>query len=261
MSDDELPSAPKGGGDIGVVVLMLGLYLIVLAFFILLNAISEDSPEKRDLVVESVREGFAFKEEGELLGSDDTDIKAIPLYKITEDAIEGIIQTYLSFEEYDIQQKADRLFVSVDIRRFFKPREAVLIPEMILFFEDLGSVLGNPKPGLRILSEIMVRGNEIDVIPGKTALTTAGARAALFTRALIENGVKPAEISAAAMVDAPRIIMIFEIQVIDYSAALNSAAAMQNLESVLEGGSMSAVENVVAASVTMPTNEFEQSNE
>ena len=47
MADDDVVVSDDGGGDdIGVIVLMLGLYLIVLAFFILLNAISEDSPDR-----------------------------------------------------------------------------------------------------------------------------------------------------------------------------------------------------------------------
>ena len=79
MSDEEVIESGGGGDDIGTIVLMLGLYLIVLAFFILLNAISESSKEKRDLVVESVKEGFDFREDGEGVGSADADITFAPL--------------------------------------------------------------------------------------------------------------------------------------------------------------------------------------
>ena len=45
MAEDDAPEAVEAD-EMGTIILMLGLYLIVLAFFILLNAISESSDEK-----------------------------------------------------------------------------------------------------------------------------------------------------------------------------------------------------------------------
>lgn len=226
--EDDAPAKDDGGEDIGVIVLMLGLYLIVLAFFILLNAISEDSPEKRDLVVESVMEGFSFKNEGGLVGDGLDEVAAIPLYRVTENAIEGVIETYLSFDEYEVSKSGERLFVTMELERFFRQNEIKLIPEMILFFEDLGAILSAPKKGLKIIGEILVKGDHSDVAPNFTGLSTAGERATLFTRALTEQGVIPAHMSAAALTGRPQIVMIFDVIVTNFDDAREASAALQD---------------------------------
>ncbi|MDD9912151.1 MAG: hypothetical protein OXR68_01670 [Alphaproteobacteria bacterium] len=234
MSDDEdIVGGEDEGEDMGTVVLMLGLYLIVLAFFILMNAISEDSPDRHDLVVESVREGFDFREEGDNKGSDDTDISVIPLYKASSQEIEGVIQTYLSLKDIEVEFQSERLYVSMDLRKFFKVGSEHLIPEMILFFEDLATVLDAPKPGMGVITQVTVKGDETELAADKeiSALELSGRRATLFARALIDEGVFKENISAGAALGSPRVLMTFDILVTDYEKAI---AEVKTLQDVLE---------------------------
>jgi hypothetical protein len=235
MAEEEVLEEAGGGDSMGVIILMLGLYLIVLAFFILLNAISEDSKERRDIVVESVREGFDFKDEGNNAGPDETEITVIPLYESFNREIEGVVETYLALDEFDVKVKSEKLFVSMDIRRFFRKGERRLIPEMVLFFEDLAEVLSNPKPGLGYITQVIVQSDESEVGDASmSALELAGRRSTLFLRALLDEGVKKQFASAGARIDAPRIHMQFEIFISDHNQAMGEARRLhETLQGVL----------------------------
>jgi hypothetical protein len=235
MAEEEVLEGEGGGDDMGVIILMLGLYLIVLAFFILLNAISEDSQERRDIVVESVKEGFDFKDEGSNAGPDETEITVIPLYESFNRDIEGVVETYLALDEFDVTVKSEKLFISMDIRRFFRKGEVRLIPEMVLFFEDLAEVLSNPKPGLGYVTQVIVQSNQSEVGESSMgALELAGRRATLFLRALVDEGVKKQSISAGARVENPKINMTFEVFISDHGQAMGEARRLhETLERVL----------------------------
>ena len=239
MAEEEVIEQEEEGEDMGTIILMLGLYLIVLAFFILLNAISESSREKRDLVVESVREGFDFREDRDNVGSGLDEVSMIPLYESIIEDIEGVIQAYLAFNEYSVEKQSERMIVSLDTQRFFRPGEYNIIPEMILFFESLAGVLKTPKTGMGISTQIIVQADENDLgdaLNEDGLLELAGRRSSLFTRALVDEGVDPLLISAGAQKDATKIKMIFEIYIGDYEAALVEAAKLQgDLQNVLEG--------------------------
>lgn len=211
MSDDV--QADEGGDDIGVIVLMLGLYLIVLAFFILLNAISEDSPDQRDLVVQSVREGFDFREEGEGLGSDPTDITAPPTYEAVINSLDGTLQSYLQVDEFDISGNNERVQMRLDIDRFFYRGEVRIIPDMILFFEDLTKIINGHSAETRTKVQVLVSGDDTTLTNASAldAFSLAGRRSALFTRALIEEGVPQDSISAGTFMGAPSLVVTFHI--------------------------------------------------
>lgn len=213
MSDDGPPAADEGGDDIGVVVLMLGLYLIVLAFFILLNAISEDSPDRQELVVESVREGFDFREEGPGRGSDPTDITAPPAYEAVIQSLDGVLQSHLQVDQYDVTGDSEKVQMRLDIDRFFYPGEVRIIPDMILFFEDLAKTVQDRRAGTSMRLQVMVSGDEstLNADTPYDDFSLAGRRSTLFTRALIAEGVDQKQISAGAFKAEPSLIMTFHI--------------------------------------------------
>lgn len=237
MSDEEVIESGGGGDDIGTIVLMLGLYLIVLAFFILLNAISESSKEKRDLVVESVKEGFDFREEGEGVGSDDADITFAPLYEALLKEIEGIIQANLAIDEYDVVIAPERVSVTMDPDLFFFPGEAHINPDRILFFDQLGSSIAHPKAGMGVTSQVTVRANEAEKPQkGMDAFELAGRRSSLFTRALIDSGVKAISIASGAGLGKPSIVMHFDIYVADINRANKAAIDFQKVLNQAQSG-------------------------
>ena len=99
MSDFDDAAAPPKGADMGVVVLMLGLYLIVLAFFILLNAISQESKTRIAIVVQSVQQGFSHEVEGTQQGDEDTPVQAIPYYEMVNSSLQAVLRSHLPLSE------------------------------------------------------------------------------------------------------------------------------------------------------------------
>ena len=232
MQEDELTiQGGDDGNSMGTVTLMLGLYLIILALFILLNAISSDSPERRDIVVESVNEGFDFRDAGDNRGSDDAEISMMPLYHSVENNIEGVIEAYLSMDEYKLKMDSERVIVEMDTKRFFRPKKVALIPEMVLFFEDLASILEDSQTGMRMESQILVKQSENinELASGMSPMEMAGRRSALFVRALIESGASASWLSAGAMIGDNRIIMTMDLFVEDYAKATEEALKLQNV--------------------------------
>lgn len=230
MSDDDVVKEEEGA-DMGVVVLMLGLYLIVLAFFILMNAISQDSPERHEMVVESVREGFSYKDPGTGSGPDNTDVEAIPLYESTTKSIQGVVQSHLPLDNYDVEVTPTHVQAVLNSRSFFRREEETLIPDMILFFQDMARTLIQGKPGIQINTHVLVVADddEVGTRSDIKAFELAGRRSALFTRALIDEGVSPAEISAAAIVGVPKITLRFDIHVLDGNVPGNDAPRLEHL--------------------------------
>jgi len=213
MSDDDELCEDDEPADIGVIVLMLGLYLIVLAFFILLNAISEDSPDRQDLVVESVREGFDFREEGPGRGSDPTEITAPPAYEAIVQSLDGALESHLQVDEYDVTGDSEKVQMRLDIKRFFYPGEVRIIPDMILFFEDLAKTVQDRRADTSMRLQVMVSGDE-STLSNDTPyddFSLAGRRSTLFTRALIAEGIEKSQISAGAFKAEPSLILTFHI--------------------------------------------------
>ncbi len=232
MSDDEEIIAKDDPPDMGTVVLMLGLYLIMLAFFILLNAISEDSQNKRDTVVESVMEGFDFRSEGEGIGSDDVDTVSIPTYESTVAEVRGIVQAYLPIDSYDISVSSENIQVVLKPEHFYKRGTPDLIPDMLLFFQDLADILSHAKSGFNIISQVIVQAEETDLKQPTSldAFELAGRRAAIFVRALIDEGTDKTKISAGALVAPSSIILTFYV----YKTENELDSASKNLKNIFK---------------------------
>lgn len=224
MADEEEIIA-EDSDDIGGIILMLGLYLIVLAFFILLNAISESSEEKVKKASESVAEGFGFQLDGPMQMRDDVAVTINPVFEMIAKDIQGIIESYVSIKDYRLSSSADQMVLRLKSPKIFMPRQVRIRPSMAELFTDLSDVVANARPGLRMEADILVYGleKEAERIP-MSAHELAGRRSSLFVRALIERGVDEKALSAAALVaNNPEVKVFFRMIVVDEKEALKEA--------------------------------------
>ncbi len=223
-AQDDIPQ-PESANEGGTITLMLGLYLILLAFFILMNVISEDSSAKRDIVVDSVMEGFDFRDPGRNMGSDATNITAIPKYETAMAELEAVFMSYLQGSDMTIEKNEKRMVVRMDPNRFFAPNSAQLYPEMILFFEDLAAHLIAGQEGVAIVSQVLVR--HMQGGSATAQMHMAGERAIMFTRALVEEGVPTKAIHAAAAKGPNRIFLTFNLYPTGQMTPLEASQALQ----------------------------------
>ncbi|MFT7144460.1 MAG: hypothetical protein ACI9TY_001202 [Alphaproteobacteria bacterium] len=217
MDDDEVIKAPESDG-MGTIILMLGLYLIVLAFFILLNAMSETSEEKVKQASESVAEGFGFQLTGPVNMRDDVEITVNPVFDIISREIQSVLESYISDNNFKFSTNADQMLLSIDTKRIFAPGSIRIRPAMAYFFEDVARIVATKRPGSRLVAEVVVKNDKTDLGNSQVPLRElAGRRAALFIRALAERGIDTKYISASAELTGESTVdVFFKIIITDY---------------------------------------------
>lgn len=223
MAEEELPEA-EAPDEMGTVILMLGLYLIVLAFFILLNAMSETSEEKTEKVSESINEGFGFQLTGPLNMRDDVSVTVNPVFDIISREIQSVMESFISDNHFKFNTNANQMVLSIDTKQIFSPGSIRIRPAMAYFFEDVARIVSTQRPGSRLLTEVVIKNNDTDIGSAKIPVRElAGRRAALFVRALLERGVNPKYISGGVEVSNESVIEVFfEIVVTDHVKATKS---------------------------------------
>lgn len=238
MDDEEVIEAPEGD-EMGTIILMLGLYLIVLAFFILLNAMAEPSEEKIQQAAESVADGFGFQMDGPVKMRDDVAVTINPVFEMISRDIQSVMESYISDNNFRFSTNADQMVLSIDTKRIFAPGSIRIRPSMAYFFEDVARIVASKRPGSRLVTEVVVKNDNTDLGNSKIPLNElAGRRAALFIRALAERGVNTKYVSASAQFTGESTVDIFfKIIILDHlqssTNALEKAAPRTNRKSKL----------------------------
>lgn len=203
FEDDEVLDSGGGGDDIGTIVLMLALYLIVLAFFILMNAISEDSKAKVDLALESVREGFSFRTEGQDMFDDNSGEVKQPVFDHISLKVHGILETYLSLRDFHFDSKDENMRIVMRPYSFFEPGSDLIKPQMAGFFDELAKVLADPEARVTFDVRVITRSVRSDAGQGEAAQTVdleafSGRRSSIFVRAFQARKVPLHSLAAAS---------------------------------------------------------------
>ena len=221
---DEMPK-PSEADEAGAVTLMLGLYLIMLAFFILLNAISESSEEKAKQVAESVAEGFGFQLDGPVNMRDDVEVTINPVFDQIARDIQGIIESHVAIKNFRLSSSDGNMVLRIKSTELFAPRRVRIRPEMADLFTDLGDLIATSRPGMKMEAEVLVNGLEAEARGTKLSpQELAGRRATLFVRALIERGVDERALTAMAIESRkPEVKLFFKTHVVDEVEALKEA--------------------------------------
>ena len=223
--DDEVKKAAKPA-DMGTVVLMLGLYLIILAFFILLNTMAVISDEKVQQASESVADGFGFQRSGEVKIDDVQSITLNPVFNAISADLESLVETHISVEDFNFEQYGDTMVLRLQQNAVFFNNEARILPDLATFFNELARTINRSRPGIVMHSEIVAHQ------PKGTPLELAGRRTSLMTRALIERGVIAQRISAGAINDdthAGTIVVTFRPHIQDKQSAMAHARDLLGL--------------------------------
>ena len=167
--------AGLGGND----VLFLALYLILLAFFILLNANAHLSERKTQAVMETFQPAFVVPQVA-------ADATALSADRVEARLLE-VFRNHLPSGDWQLQTLDGRIELSFPLRRAFSEDSAVLQPGRISLVRRLGEVIGGAQSDAGLDVNLMIGGSD-------EAL--ARRRAAALARDLLRSGIEPARFEA-----------------------------------------------------------------
>ena len=211
----------------GTIVLMLGLYLILLAFFILLNAISEIAIDKFERASQSIASGFGFQAAQTVI-KDDPDEEVInQFYEKIADEIHEVFESYISNSQFDVEADREHMIVRLRPPAFFKKGEWKLDKDQTAFFTDLADLMQEKRVGAVLKLDIFVpEKSELTNPEQMEAVDLAGLRASQFSRALAERGVSSDHLVATMTEqEGKEIILMFKTEILDRTAVIAKARA------------------------------------
>lgn len=138
MDDVALPRVIPASS--GTVVMMLSLNLILLALFILLNAFAKPSTTKAEAALEGVEEGFDYRESGLGVGSDQTQMLAVPWQMNLQEGLNGLVHNQLLLEGDAVEADASMVRVVLPVAVLFGEGQS-LLPARVGFVENVAALL------------------------------------------------------------------------------------------------------------------------
>ncbi len=196
MHDNEaIPHEPREGSGGSTVSLFLGLYLLVLSFFILLVSISTREDLKSKAVMDSLTSTFrtilppstdltAFSaKEGEVVG------------QRFQEEITKIFTTAMRVIRVEIVQPGRLMRVAMPADSLFLTGDTEIRPARFPLLDRLVATLSGRPPGLRYDMEFVIGSAYTPDNDLPLRQTLEMARAGAFARAMLARGVPPDSIS------------------------------------------------------------------
>lgn len=189
---DALIRPSDEGGD-NAVALFLGLYLVVLAFFILLVSISTMEVSKSKKAMDSVSSAFTSvvspSTSLNTFNVKDGDILAGQEF---QQQITGIFSTKLGLDKVKVIQPGRQMRLFLNANSFFFTGQSKIRPAMYPLLNRTVAALSNRPPGLRYDMEFVI--GTPTLTDGKImpiTQTLAVARVGAFARAMHNLGIPP----------------------------------------------------------------------
>ncbi len=174
--------------------LFLSLYLLLFAFFVVLNSYSSVDSARRDAVISSVVETFARvagQQEGSQLR---VSIGSEGQARQFQDDVTSIFRTAVPLQQVRVIQSGTRLDVDVPTPAFFEG-DSVNVRGTLPILDRIVATVSSPPGGVRY--ELVILGQVDQVLDREisAAMTPELARAGNVARTLIDRGMPPDTVS------------------------------------------------------------------
>lgn len=177
--------------------LFLSLYLIVLAFFILLNAISKIQEERTKVVFGSLGATFA---EPAVVATGPLDFTAgSGAYSAVisfDESIRSLFQSSFPFVSFKPFQPFEKMVAEVPVDAMFGAKGALIRADHVVFLNELAAILSRETPGQRFSVELLLPVSPAAVRSPTPERSVAVDRASTLARALVVRGVPADRITA-----------------------------------------------------------------
>ena len=214
MDDHGVPSTTIRGGNI--IALFLGLYLLVLAFFVLLVSISTPEKVRSKAVMDSLSSTFATilppstdlttftAREGEVVAAQ------------MQSDIEGIFTTAIQVAKVEIVSPGKLMRVLLPADSLFFPETADIRKGQQPLLDRIVAALSAVPRGMRHGMDFVIGSpyTEGNLLP--TGQTLSMARAGAFARELMDRGTPPGSVSIGLRPGDPsEIVVWFHVRFLD----------------------------------------------
>ena len=205
-----------------IVPIFLGLFLLVLAFFIMLVSISTFEEVKSNAVMDSLSSTFTTVLPPT---TDLTDFNAkngnIPVGEAFQELITTIFSTAIQVEKIEVVQPGKLMRLRIPTQILFKGDEITLREDQLPLIDRVVAVLSNRPPGLRQDMEIIIGTNLGDKILSPETQSLEMARGGELARTLVGRGAPPDSISVGIKDGTPgEINFWFWVRLLEETATL-----------------------------------------
>jgi|TARA_R110002096_G_scaffold435927_1_gene664304 hypothetical protein len=219
---ENAPGDKKPGGD--TTSLFVSLYLIILAFFMVLNSISNQSQTKVKSATDSVSRAFdnPFAPEADFIDVSEADDSQLPNDEFYEQ-LQGVFASLIGFDKKFPTQGGNVIRVEFNQSDVYEEQSSVFRPDQEAFFFQLSRFLQSESIGtVREIEYIVYTGDNFPSGP-EYWLDTSILRSGAIIKKMTSMGVRPDQLSmGVAPGDADLLKISFTIR--------NEATSRQNLK-------------------------------
>ena len=209
------------------VVVSLSLYLIILAFFILMNAISRPEDQRAKGVLDSI--GSTFKSfPRTFVVSLDLSVGGAGFSDAAgfEKSIRGLFESAFPLVRINRSVTYGQIEVTLPVESLFAPGRTEIHGKNEPVFDRLAEILSRQTPGLRFELEALLSPPPLGIESPHTDSALYIERAGAIARELSARGVPPAHISAGVEERDPEWLrLLFIIRLIDEPASASAPGA------------------------------------
>lgn len=193
------PPQPQTAGTTQNTVVFLSLFLILLAFFIMLNSIATRDPSKVDSAVSSLTESFAQSKFRAPAGYVPSKVGNILRDSAILNAVQSQLQAAESWAGLEASSAHGVLLVNFDREKLFIAKTAVLKPEAASLIQGLAQALSaNANEGQGVV-EIAVHAMRIGEVTQATPMPVAVRQSTAIANEFERWGVRPQNLSVSVI--------------------------------------------------------------
>lgn len=192
MENNNNIDSTQNEGENSTASLYLSLYLVLLAFFILLNSLSQKDKVKEALAISSISKSFSKHD-----GLTDDRLKLPEIfdyaYLINDyfSTIEGTVKSIYQFQDVQISRKGNRMETVIPISRFFSEDNTEIKRKQKEFLDKLSKIITTQKKGIRVNFDLSIDASPYLNVNNQEAVKAEMDRYELVVKHLISRGVPP----------------------------------------------------------------------
>lgn len=136
--------------------LFVPLYLVVLAFFILLNSISEKNPEKNQKVVSSIEKAFSSKNGTAEMGNKEQFLNFSVIVTTHFNGIEALLKSSFKSENIKVVRIGNKMQVKIALNEVFEQNSANIIGLKQDIIDNIIGIIALQVDGITVKSSVKI---------------------------------------------------------------------------------------------------------